>query len=110
MEANASKKRVHAFDRMREDIPTFEKRDDELTVQVEKADLAKAAKPADDRLPERLSKSSHRRDELRRTMDFREGMRACMRSGFGRKARCLRGTTVEPVIGWIKDTIGFRRP
>ena len=267
VEANASKKRVRALDRLREDIPTFEKRVDELTAQAEKADLAEAGKAGDDRLPERLSKATHRRDELRRametlkqralrdaarrkherddfnpegpgepprklsgqpadadntnltdpdagllpgkkggylpaynvqlsvqadctaplilaatvcdqpgdrrqlepmiektmaacpetsrvlvdcgydnsaqihkmeskhgvviycppeerdygkkaarhskarqrTIDFREGMRACMRSGFGREAKLLRGTTVEPVIGWIKDTIGFSR-
>lgn len=267
VEANASKKRVRALDRLREDIPNFEKRVDDLTAQAEKADHAEAGKATDDRLPERLSKATRRRDELRRametlkqrtlrdatqreqerndfdsngpgepprkrsnepaeadntnltdpdarllpgkkggyqpaynvqlsvqadctaplilattvcdqssdrrqlepmvertiaacpetcrvlvdcgydnsaqihkmeskhgvviycppeeresdkkaarqsaarqrTIDFREGMRACMRSEFGRKAKRIRGTTVEPVIGWIKDTIGFRR-
>lgn len=44
-----------------------------------------------------------------RTIDYRQGMRACMKSSFGRTVRTLRGTTVEPVFGWIKDTLGFTR-
>lgn len=43
------------------------------------------------------------------TADFRTGMHACLRSSFGQTVRQLRATTVEPVIGWIKETLGFRR-
>jgi len=32
-----------------------------------------------------------------------------MQSGFGKISQRLRATTVEPVIGWIKTTMGFRR-
>ena len=45
----------------------------------------------------------------RRTKEFREGMKACMRSQFGRGSQTLRATTVEPVFSWIKNTLGFRR-
>lgn len=45
----------------------------------------------------------------KRTAEYREGMRACMQSGFGKISQRLRATTVEPVIGWIKTTMGFRR-
>lgn len=44
-----------------------------------------------------------------RTTDFREGMRACVRSERGRHNLRLRSVSVEPVIGYIKGTIGFRR-
>jgi transposase len=52
------------------------------------------------------TRESHAR---RRTKEFRQGMKACMRSGFGRSSRTLRATTVEPVFSWIKNTLGFRR-
>jgi hypothetical protein len=53
---------------------------------------------------------SGRRSKARqRTADFREGMKACLRGSFGQTVRQLRATTVEPVIGWIKETLGFRR-
>ncbi len=45
----------------------------------------------------------------RRTKEFREGMKACMRGEFGRSSQTLRATTVEPVFSWIKTTLGFRR-
>jgi transposase len=45
----------------------------------------------------------------RRTKEFRQGMKACMRSEFGRRSQTLRATTVEPVFSWIKNTLGFRR-
>lgn len=45
----------------------------------------------------------------KRTAQYREGMRACMRSEFGRSSRQLRATTIEPVFGWIKNTLGFER-
>lgn len=45
----------------------------------------------------------------RRTKEYREGMRACMRGEFGRSSQTLRATTVEPVFSWIKTTLGFRR-
>ena len=52
----------------------------------------------------------HRKTRARqRTGEFRQGMRACMRGSFGRRSQRLRGTTVEPVFGWIKTAIGFRR-
>ena len=59
----------------------------------------KRAKPK----PSRCSKTR------KRTQEYREGMRSCMQSGFGVISQGLRATTVEPVIGWIKNTIGFRR-
>lgn len=43
------------------------------------------------------------------TVAFREGMKACMRSPRGKISQRLRATTVEPVFGWIKHTLGFKR-
>jgi hypothetical protein len=56
--------------------------------------------------PEGTGKQTTRR---KRTAQYREGMRACLRSEFGRSSRQLRATTVEPVFGWIKKTLGFER-
>jgi hypothetical protein len=66
--------------------------------EVKPSEEPKEAKP-----PPRRSKARQR------TVDFREGMKACMRTSYGRTVRQVRATTVEPVIGWIKDTLGFRR-
>lgn len=44
-----------------------------------------------------------------RTMDYRQGMRACMKSEYGRRSQRIRATSAEPVIGWIKKTLGFDR-
>jgi len=55
-------------------------------------------------------RKSLRRSEAReRTEAYRQGMRACMKSSFGRQSQRLRSTTVEPVFGWIKKTLGFQR-
>lgn len=45
----------------------------------------------------------------RRTRRFREAMAERMEGEAGRLSRQLRGTTVEPVFGWIKKTLGFGR-
>jgi transposase len=45
----------------------------------------------------------------RRTREFREGMRACVRSETGRANLRLRSVSVEPVIGFIKRVLGFTR-
>lgn len=59
---------------------------------------------------ERKAKPGARETKARRrTKEFREGMRACMRGEFGRSSQTLRATTVEPVFSWIKTTLGFRR-
>jgi transposase len=59
---------------------------------------------------ERKAKPEARETKARRrTKEFREGMRACMRGEFGRSSQTLRATTVEPVFSWIKTTLGFRR-
>ena len=59
---------------------------------------------------DREAKSGARESQSRRrTKDFREGMKACMRGEFGRGSQKLRATTVEPVFSWIKNTLGFRR-
>ena len=66
--------------------------------------------PPEERKEQKEAKPAGRRSKARqRTADFREGMRACMRGGFGQGVRQLRATTVEPVIGWIKERMGFRR-
>lgn len=58
----------------------------------------------------REAKSGARETKARRrTKEFREGMKACMRGEFGRSSQTLRATTVEPVFSWIKNTLGFRR-
>jgi len=44
-----------------------------------------------------------------RTKEFRQAMEVCLRSAFGRRSMRLRATTVEPVIGWIRNTLSFRR-
>lgn len=44
-----------------------------------------------------------------RTREFRQAMRVAMRSQTGKESQRKRATTVEPVIGWIKQTLGFRR-
>ena len=55
-------------------------------------------------------KSSSRQSTARKaTMEFREGMKSCMKSQRGRGSQQLRATTVEPVFGWIKHTLGFKR-
>lgn len=54
-------------------------------------------------------KTQRHSQSRQRTLDYREGMRACMRGSFGRQSRTLRSTTVEPVIGWIKKTLNFQR-
>lgn len=55
-------------------------------------------------------KSSSRQSRTRKaTGDFRKGMEACMKSQRGRGSQQLRATTVEPVFGWIKNTLGFTR-
>ena len=62
--------------------------------------------------PERSSreKGTARQSAARkRTMEFREGMKACMRSERGQASQSMRSTTVEPVFGWIKTTLGFTR-
>jgi transposase len=56
--------------------------------------------------PEGKGKQTTRR---KRTAQYRKAMRACLRSEFGRSSRQLRATTVEPVFGWIKKTLGFER-
>lgn len=58
----------------------------------------------------RDKKSSARQSKARKaTEDFRNGMKACMKSQRGRGSQQLRATTVEPVFGWIKNTLGFTR-
>ena len=55
-------------------------------------------------------KGAARQSAVRKaTMAFREGMKACMRSERGRTSQRVRATTVEPVFGWIKSTLGFTR-
>jgi hypothetical protein len=55
-------------------------------------------------------KSSSRQSTARKaTMEFREGMKSCMKSQRGRGSQQLRATTVEPVFGRIKHTLGFKR-
>lgn len=55
-------------------------------------------------------KGSARQSAARKaTEDFRKGMKACMKSQRGRGSQQLRATTVEPVFGWIKQTLGFKR-
>ena len=44
-----------------------------------------------------------------RTINYRQGMRACLGSAYGQASQRLRATTVEPVFGWIKHTLGFKR-
>lgn len=59
---------------------------------------------------ERKAKPGARETKARRrTKEFREGMKACMRGEFGTSSQTLRATTVEPVFSWIKNTLGFRR-
>jgi len=48
-------------------------------------------------------------ERRKRTAQYRQGMKATQRSEFGRSSRKLRATTVEPVFGWIKKTLGFER-
>ncbi|MGI8602947.1 MAG: transposase [Verrucomicrobiales bacterium] len=62
--------------------------------------------PEENALPGRGGRQSRARQ---RTRDFREGMRACVRSERGRRHLRLRSVSVEPTIGYIKGTIGFRR-
>lgn len=53
--------------------------------------------------------SSRKSQSRQRTAAFREGMKACMRSEVGRQSQQRRATSVEPVFGWIKRTLGFDR-
>jgi hypothetical protein len=47
--------------------------------------------------------SSPNSEPWQRAKEFREGMKACVRSGIGRASQTLRSTTVEPVFSWIKN-------
>lgn len=53
--------------------------------------------------------ATQRRGARQRTFQYRQGMKACLRSEYGRKSQRLRATTVEPVFSWIKKTMGFER-
>jgi len=55
------------------------------------------------------ARAARRTQARQRTEDYRQGMRACMESEFGRGCQQLRATTVEPVFSWIKHTLGFTR-
>lgn len=63
--------------------------------------------PPERRAPGAAQKRASRARQ--RTKEFRQAMEACLRSAFGRRSMRLRATTVEPVIGWIRHTLGFRR-
>jgi transposase len=67
--------------------------------------------PPEERQKKKGKEGRERRNTKQRkaTQEYREGMRAAMRSETGRKSQRLRATTVEPVIGWIKETLGFKR-
>lgn len=58
---------------------------------------------------EALAKPPRESKARQLTRRYREAMSAGMRTSFGRTSRQLRATTVEPVFGWIKKTLGFGR-
>jgi len=49
------------------------------------------------------------RGARRKTFQYRQAMRACLRSDYGARSQRVRSTTVEPVFSWIKKTMGFQR-
>jgi transposase len=57
----------------------------------------------------RATSSSRQSAARKATMDYREGMKSCMKSERGKISQRLRATTVEPVFGWIKNTLRFTR-
>ena len=69
----------------------------------------KEREAADGKAPPGAKRPARNSAARERTIHYRDGMRACMAGTFGQTARDLRATTVEPVFGWIKATLGFGR-
>jgi len=78
--------------------------------QIEKSGKTIVYCPPEEPLKKKELAATTRQSKARkRTMNYREGMRACMAGSFGQTSQRLRGTTVEPVFGWIKSTLKFSR-